>query len=269
MAFDPPSTEQIAQIIKEAKALSFIEKGGFKAVYKCQINKKSQALKLIQIPPAQPGEEGEAEVEELLHRIKREINILRKCRSPQIVKLGPLSPQRKKIAGDSYVVYSEEFLDGKNLWTLLRAKGPKPPEKELRALFRSLLLAIKELWSHRIIHRDIKPKNVVKLSNPKRPFVLLDLGIAFSRLETPITNTGTPVTHRYFAPEMAQPNFREKLDYRSDLYTAALTIYEYGAQAHPLAKNFKIQWPQLQEPSTNPHVLLRTLGKISQKNSAN
>ena len=44
-------------------------------------------------------------------------------------------------------------------------------------------------------------------------------------------------TYRYLAPEMMNPNFRETIDYRCDLYTAAMTVFEYGAQRHPLAQN--------------------------------
>lgn len=45
------------------------------------------------------------------------------------------------------------------------------------------------------------------------------------------------LSFRYFAPEMINPEFRETIDYRSDLYTTALTLFEYAAQEHPLARN--------------------------------
>ena len=47
--------------------------------------------------------------------------------------------------------------------------------------------AIRELWGHGYVHRDIKPKNVMKLKAPNREFVLLDLGIAFAVNETALT----------------------------------------------------------------------------------
>ena len=40
----------------------------------------------------------------------------------------------------------------------------------------------------------------------------------------------------YMAPEMFEPNFRELIDYRSDLYSAAITIYEYASGVHPIAR---------------------------------
>ena len=131
-------------------------------------------------------------------------------------------------------------MEGKNLWDLLRdATNPKPSEEELKTLLRALLEAIKEFWQYGIIHRDIKPCNIIRTGNAARPFVLLDLGIAFSRVDTPLTHGWTPATYRYFAPEMANPSFRDSLDYRADLYTSALTVYEYAAKVHPLAKDFE------------------------------
>jgi serine/threonine protein kinase len=81
----------------------------------------------------------------------------------------------------------------------------------------------------------------MKLSDPRRQFVLLDLGIAYSIQETALTaNPGERMplaTYRYLAPELMNPNFRDTIDYRSDLYTAAMTVFEYAAQRHPLAQD--------------------------------
>ncbi len=241
MAFQKPNENLIKTALPEISELCFIASGGFKGVYRTRINKTVEALKLIMIPEAlSTDDEAVIERDELVARVKREIQILRKCQSPTIVKLGSLQPAIVKIDGKEFIAYSEEFLEGDNLWILLRnPKNALPPEAELKALTATLLTAIKELWEHRIIHRDIKPCNIIKTPSAYRQFVLLDLGIAFSRVDTPLTHSGIPATYRYFAPEMANPAFREYLDYRADLYTAALTIYEYAAKKHPLAKDFE------------------------------
>jgi serine/threonine protein kinase len=139
------------------------------------------------------------------------------------------------------VLYSEEFLPGLDLWKILKTATLRPDEAEAKLLMKCLLLCITEIWEMKVVHRDIKPSNVIKLNEPERPFVLLDLGIAFSVADTGLTYNADmrdpPSTFRYLAPEMADPNFRDNLDFRADLYTTALTVYEYASGHHPIAED--------------------------------
>lgn len=200
---------------------------------------RAQALKLIQIPPSDGSTDAEAFKSEMIGRVRREVEALARCTGPEIVKLGTLALTPLTVSAVDYVAYSEEFLEGGDLWKLLTSGAGKPPEQELRRLFVTLLKAIREVWLLGYVHRDIKPKNVMKLDDPARQFVLLDFGIAYSVQETGLTahpSQRVMATYRYLAPEMMNPTFRETIDYRTDLYTAAMTVYEYGAQAHPLAQ---------------------------------
>lgn len=238
--FAKPTDAAIYAALPRVTDLTFMAQGSFKGVYRCKVDGKAEALKLIQIPSVPAGDDDAAEARKVYEaRIAREIELLGKCKTPEIVKLGSLAPIPVTIETIEAVAYSEELLNGPTLWEIWRKKGPKPPEDEAKKLFLSLLKAIQEIWSFKVVHRDIKPCNVMKLADPDRQFVLLDLGIAFSRLDTALTGTGIlpPATYRYFAPEMANPNFRDSLDFRSDLYTAALTVFEYTAQEHPLARD--------------------------------
>jgi len=239
MAFTPPANDKIRAAFPTLVDIQEYARGGFKVVYTATVGTNCEMFKLVCLPAVgQSDEEKKAYRKESLGRIRREVELLGKCLRPELVKLGQVAPTLVAIDGAEYVGYSEEFLNGDNLGKLIRARGPKPPESEARRLLLSLLRAIEELWGkHRTIHRDIKPENVVKLPDPARPFVLLDLGIAYGLLETGLTRDGgAPCTPRYLAPEMARPDFRRNLDFRSDLYTAALTVFEYSAQMHPLAK---------------------------------
>lgn len=216
-----------------------IGSGGFKTVFKGSVEGVAEVLKVIGIPtPDDPTDDDQIRFqEECVARVKREVQILRRCQSPTMVKLASVPLAEHEINGFTYSIYSEEFLDGSDLWTLIKPKGPVPDEAESKRLMRSLLEAIKEIWSMRFIHRDIKPANVIKLHDPDRPFVLIDLGIAFGLLETGLTLRGVPCTNRYLAPEMANPSFRASLDYRTDLYTLALTVFEYSTGQHPIARD--------------------------------
>lgn len=102
------------------------------------------------------------------------------------------------------------------------------------------LRGIRAISELNTIHRDIKPSNVVRPDQADRPFVLLDLGIAYDLTEASLTYEASqrmpPATYRYFAPEMASLDFRDRLTFRSDLYTAGMTVFEYATHQHPIAR---------------------------------
>jgi serine/threonine protein kinase len=241
MSFTPPADALIRQAYPQIQSLAPLDQGGFKVVYRATIGGKEEAFKLIQIPTALGAPDPEAFKHEMIGRVRREVAALGRCVGPETVKLGSLPLTEATIAGADYVAYSEEYLDGTDLWKLLNSGMQKPQEAELKLLFLTLLKAIRELWGHGYIHRDIKPLNVMKLKTAALQFVLLDLGIAYSVQETALTafpDYREPMaTFRYLAPELMNPNFRETIDYRSDLYTAAMTVFEYAAQQHPLAED--------------------------------
>jgi serine/threonine-protein kinase len=216
--------------------------GTFKWVYAAKVQNRKEALKVIVLPEGK-GDDHEAEeafLQEQVARIRREIEALAQCRVPEIVKLGAIAPVEFEESGHHYIAYSEEFIEGDNLWRLIRAVGPRPTLPELIRLFRTLLRCIEVIWGHGYVHRDIKPQNVMKTASSSRPFVLLDFGIAYAVYEVGLTyrpDQRVQCTPRYMAPEMMEPDFRDRLDYRADLYTTGMTVYEYAAGQHPLARD--------------------------------
>lgn len=238
MTFYQPTDDEIKAQISGIDEIDILGYGGYKVVYRVKIGGNYEALKLIFIPnPSSTGVAPE-EKQEVINRTKREIQTLDKCSSKEIVKLGSVSPHDISIQGNIYIAYSEEYLNGENL-RLIIERGEKPSESEIRTLMVSTLQAIRELWSFGIIHRDIKPENIILSTDPGRGFVLLDLGLAFSLSDTPLTHNtlAIPGTLRYLAPEMLIAGFRASLDFRSDIYSMAVTIYEYASSMHPLAKS--------------------------------
>ncbi len=232
---EKPQLESIKQCLSELSGeLTEIGEGGFKVVFRGSIAGKNEAIKVAFIPSDKDDESVE---DESTSRLMREISTLSRCSSPFLVKLGKVTPAKHKIEGKNYIIYSEEFLEGRDLRQFIKEKY-KPDISELRVLAKCLLLAVKEMWSMNLVHRDIKPDNIVKTEDPERNFVLLDLGIAFSVGGTRLTRNSLnmPGTLYYLAPEMLAPKFRDNFDYRADLYTIGLTLYEYASGIQPFAK---------------------------------
>jgi serine/threonine protein kinase len=229
-----PTAEEVAEVRPDMEDLEFVAAGGFKAVFKAKVGEKVEAVKIAYIPSAAMEDSSR---EEIALRVKREIDALKLCRTNRLVKLGSIELQGLSIRGRDYVIYSEEFLEGETLKDKI-ARGHRPDSEELNLLARCLMEALRELESIDHIHRDVKPGNIMALSSPERPFVLLDLGIAYKMQGTELTvhGAGPPGTLLYMAPELFRPDYKEVLDIRSDIYSAGVTLFEYATGEHPLAR---------------------------------
>ncbi len=124
-------------------------------------------------------------------------------------------------SGD-YHYLAMEFVDGCNLSALLRERGALP-EKEALGLALQVARALEYADSRRIIHRDIKPDNVLLTGDGIAK--LTDLGLAKQTgAETHITQTGVMVgTPHYVSPEQARGE--QDVDIRGDIYSLGATLY--------------------------------------------
>lgn len=231
---EKPDIKKVNRVVPEGELIQEIGSGGFKIVYKARIGEKIEALKLAKIPH---DEEDSNVREENRRRIFRELDILAKCKNPYLVKLGSIEPRPCKIDGNEYVLYSEEYVLGKSIRQLILA-GEQPSSEQLVNLGVCMLKAIQELSALNVIHRDIKPDNIIRTDVDDRPYILLDLGLAFLVGGSRITRDSAriPGTLYYIAPEMLDQGFRQNLDYRADIYTIGLTLYEYASGINPYAR---------------------------------
>ena len=228
----PPQGVQVALGLSEEPP--HIGTGGFKAVYRMETATSPEAIKAVYVPPS-GDDDKDTMRDQLIARAEREIDALGKCSSPCLVKLGSLQPELYTIDGHDYLIYSVEFLPGETLSGWIR-KEPPPSYDQLLMVFRSLIDLIRSLSADGFLHRDIKPGNVMDTGLTERPFVVLDLGIAFKMHGTELTRGGTPPgTLRYMAPELLKPDYKDVMDFRCDLYAAGLTIYVVASGRHPFA----------------------------------
>lgn len=233
--FQPPEGKQIQMALDLPTTPIFLNKGGFKAVYKMRtVDGKDEAIKAVFIPSGNTDEESLIRTQ-LIARAFREIEALSRCSSKHMVRLSSVAPTTHNLAGHDFLIYSEEFLPGFSLKTWLEEKY-LPSFQELILLFETLVELIKDLLKIGYLHRDIKPDNIMSTGLVDRPFVLLDLGIAYKMHATELTRGDSPPgTLRYMAPELLKPDYKDNMDFRSDLYAAALTVYVLGCGNHPFA----------------------------------
>ena len=217
---------RIQDIISNASNIKILEgpfNGGQKEVYKCEINSKINALKVIKSTVA--GDEGEI-------RCEREIKTLEVCNSNHLIKLGEI-PYTEVFDGSNHIIYySEEWIQGCELYSLLE-KRKLLTEEFAKKLAIELSFAIEELWKHNKIHRDIKPLNIMYDEVQDR-FVLLDLGMVFDSAEDALTRYGCiPGTIGYFSPEQFDLARKNDLDFRSDLFCLGIVLYQMLTGTHP------------------------------------
>lgn len=241
MPAKPISATTLSSAFADLRGFQFINAGSYKSVYSVSLPDGAQeVLKVIRLPLGVSTVDERAIRRQELGRAQREVSLLRDCRSPFVVKLGSIAPVIRELDGDDCVVYTEEFLPGRELSAVIQPSA-RPDASEIKRLLRCLVEAIRSLWTaQNTVHRDIKPGNIFATGLDARPYVLLDLGIAYNVKEAGLTSKPEfiPATPRYMAPEMLDPNFRENLSYRADLYAAGVTAFEFATGGlHPLARS--------------------------------
>lgn len=119
------------------------------------------------------------------------------------------------------LVLALEYAEGIDLGRLVRESGPLPVPLALEAA-RQAALALAHLHERGLVHRDVKPENLVLVegADGRPPLVkLLDLGLARRAGASDRSACGTPY---YLAPERGQG---EPLDIRSDLWSLGCTLF--------------------------------------------
>lgn len=122
-------------------------------------------------------------------------------------------------AGQLYIVM--QYIDGEDLKHLITSRGALPLDRA-REIIRHVLAGVGAIHAAGIVHRDIKPQNV--LIGRDGIARVTDFGIAQAAMDSGLTTAGTTVgTAAYMAPEQAQGG---QVTEASDLYSVGVMLYE-------------------------------------------
>jgi len=170
--------------------------------------------------------------------------------------------------GLQYIVM--EFIDGTDLKKYIDIQGRVSPEKSIH-IMHQVLSAVALAHKNRIIHRDIKPQNIL-IDNQDR-IKITDFGIAVALSETSITQTNTLLgSVHYLSPEQARGSMATS---KSDIYALGVVLFELLSGAVPFdgesavsvaLKHFQEPMPSIREnhpeiPQSLENVILKATAK--------
>ena len=147
-----------------------------------------------------------------------------------------------------------EFLYGITLKSYMKAKGEPLKIDEITCYSAQILRALSEAHRNNIIHRDIKPQNIMVLENGR--IKVMDFGIAKLPDAETITVTDKAVgTVYYMSPEQASG--KKNIDTRSDIYSLGAMMYELATGQTPFKGETPLQvlYKHIQEDPVPPRCI--------------
>lgn len=154
--------------------------------------------------------------EELVRRFKNESRAISVLNHPNIVKVFDVSVTNKV----RYIVM--EYIDGITLKEYIEQRGEPLTYKETIHFVGQVLRALQHAHDKGIVHRDIKPQNIMLLEDGS--VKVMDFGIArLARSESHTATDQAIGSVHYISPEQAKG---EQTDLRADIYSVGITMYE-------------------------------------------
>ncbi|MGC9967437.1 MAG: serine/threonine-protein kinase [Syntrophobacteraceae bacterium] len=218
----PPAFELAAKILADQLNFSFerfVARGAFKETYLAKDGRKLVAIKIFD--PSKCS----------LARSQREIEAAKRCSSNRLCCL--LEYGESKVPGAGAFYYSvEEYLEGGTLTE--RIDSGTLTNKIIKYYSVCIAEAIAHLKDLQLVHRDIKPDNIMFRREANEP-VLVDLGLVRDLSQPSLTKSWLPRgpgTPYYSAPEQLN-NEKHLIDWRTDQFSLGLVIGFCLTGVHP------------------------------------
>lgn len=195
-------------------------RGGYGAVYRARhVETSGQvAIKLVRADLVDD--------EMVIRRFYIEAQNTHKLHHPNTVRVSDFG---RTPDGVLYLVM--EYVKGIPLSKVIKKEAPLSPERAVR-IATQILKSLGEAHSHKLVHRDVKPQNIMLIDQFGEPdFVkVLDFGISRALDSTGASTKGLLGTPRYMAPEQWRSL---PVDGRTDIYAVGCILYEMLAQRLP------------------------------------
>lgn len=215
--------EQLQQTLGDAYTLEReLEDGGMSRVFVAEDTTLGSKVVIKVLPP-------EVAAAVSLDRFKQEIEVASKLQHPNIV------PVLTSGATEGLPYYTMPLVEGQSLQARIAKYGALPIRDAVRIL-RDVLSALAYAHEHGIVHRDMKPDNVV-LGTSGWQVTEFGIAMALSAAAPPgsfVTSLGVALgSPAYMAPEQVAAD--PSLDHRADIYAAGAIAYEMvsGSQLFP------------------------------------
>jgi serine/threonine protein kinase len=221
------------------RLLRLIGKGGMGEVYEAEDTVKDRVVALKLLP------ESVSHDSVFRKRLQREAHSAGRLQEPHVVPIHDYG----EIDGVLFV--DMRMINGSDLRKLLKNFGPMTPARAV-AIVRQVASAIDAAHESGIMHRDVKPENILITRDDFA--YLVDFGIANAASDEKLTELGTAVgTYAYMAPERFT---NDEVTYRADIYALACVLYECLAGSQPFAGDSVsvVSTAHLMQPIPRPSV---------------
>lgn len=215
--------------------------GGMSLVYRADDLKTGRPVAVKVLNPQYGADE------EFVRRFRREASAAASLQHPNIVAIYDVGQE-----DDVYYIVMELVEPPRTLKQLIVERAPLPVETVVGVSLQ-ILAALEIAHNHRIVHRDIKPHNI--LITAEGQVKVADFGIARAVTTNTMTHTGSIIgSAHYFSPEMARGAPAGEV---SDIYSLGIVIYEMLTGALPFQGDspISVALKHVQEAVTPPTVL--------------
>jgi response regulator RpfG family c-di-GMP phosphodiesterase len=203
-------------VLGNYRILDLLGAGGMGVVYKAE-HLRLPRLVAIKVLPVSPETDPS-----LLHRFYAEMAAVARLHHPNIVSAVDAGDADDPAPGAPRLHYFVmDYVAGESLEDRVRAHGPFSPATACD-LIHQVASALAEAHEHGLVHRDIKPPNIIVTAEGQAK--LLDFGLALHPGDVRLTDPGMAIgTFDYVAPEQAQD--AHAVDIRADIYSLGATLF--------------------------------------------